>query len=810
MSSSVRDIQLGLRTLRKSPGLAIVCTIALTFGIGLTTMMFSIIYGALLRGLPYKDGDRIVVVNRTNPKRDIRQQPIPIQDYFDLKAGQKSFSVFGAYTSGTMNVGGDAATGEKAERYQGSWVSANLFRLTGVQPILGRDFRDGEDTPSGAKVTVLSYSTWRDRYGSKPSIIGTTIRVNGVPYEVIGVMPEGFLFPNNDGMWLPLQTDPLASKRGEGQYLTVVSKLEPDVSIDQANAELSTLSRRLAQTYPKENEGFSAVAVPFVKSFIGPEPTTMLMAMLGAVFFVLLIACTNVANLLLDRAAHRSKEVGVRAALGASRGAIMRVFLSEALVLATLGTVLGIGLAYAGIEMFNRAIIDTQPPFFIVIALYPPVLAFAIGVALLATLFSGLIPAIQASRGDIVEILKDESRGASSLRIGRINKGLVIFELALSCGLLVAAGLMIKSVVRAGTRDTGFATTSVFTARVGFPSAYTDSAQQRQFFEQLGERVSALPGVRAAAVSSGLPGARSGLNGSNFAIEGVSYTKETDYPDSRWVAVSPSFFKTLDIPLVKGRLFESSDRPDGLQVAIVNERFVKQHLKGADPIGKRVRLGGAESKAEWATIVGVVPDLFAGDPEDPRPSIIFRPFAQQHAAFAYISARTDAAPMTLTEPVRATVASLNPDLPIYWAMTLDQAIALQLWFVRIFGSMFMIFGVVALFLAAVGLYAVMSFSVRRRTREVGIRMALGATPRHVVRMILGQGVLQVTVGLGIGLLIAAGVSRFLTAILFDVKPLDPGVFGGVVVVLAITSMIACLLPAARATRVDPSEAMRAD
>lgn len=806
MPASLRDLQLGLRTLRKSPGLTLVSVIALTLGIGLTTMMFSIVYGALLKGLPFADGDRIATISRTNPALEIRKQPIPLQDYPDVAAQQRSFAQLGAYTSGTMNVSG----AEKAERYSGSWVTQQMFTMTGVQPILGRDFRPGEDSPQGAKVVVLGYDMWQTRFGGAPSVLGTTIRVNGVPYEVIGVMPDGFAYPQNDQLWLPLQQDPLVGVRGEGLFISVVGKLNPGVTHEQAAADVTTILQRLGAEYPATNKGYSAIVMDFAEDAIGPEPRQLLWTMLGAVFFVLLIACSNVANLLLDRAAHRTKEVGVRSALGASRSAIIRIFLSEAFVLAAVGTVLGVALAYLGVGAFNRAIASTQPPFFIQIGLFPPVLAFTIGIAVVATLFSGLIPALQASRPDIAEVLKDESRGASSLKLGRISKALVIFEIALSCGLLVAAGLMIKSVAKTRNMDTGFETASVYTTRVGFPSAYTDTAAQQLFFRQLDEKVGALPGVHSATIASGLPGAQQGLNGSRFALEGASYTKDTDYPRTSSLAVTPTFFETLDIPLKSGRLFASSDREDGLQVAIVNERFVTQFLDGADPIGRRVRFGDSKSTAPWATIVGVVPDVYGGDPQDPRPAIVFRPLAQQHTSFVYIAARATAAPMALADPVRGVVASLNPDLPTYWPMTLDQAIAEPLWFVRIFGTMFMVFGFVALFLASIGLYAVMSFSVSRRTREVGIRMALGASARDVVRLILDGGAKQLAAGLLIGLLLAAGIARLLTVILFDVQPLDPVVFGGVVAVLAATGTLACLVPARRAALVDPSEAMRSE
>ncbi|MFN0099373.1 MAG: ABC transporter permease [Gemmatimonadaceae bacterium] len=803
---SLRDLRLGLRTLRKSPGLTVIATIALTFGIGLTTMIFSIIYGAMIKGLPYEDGDRIVVIERTNAERGIEEDGLPIADYADFAAQQQSHSQVGGFTSGTMNVSGT----ERAERYSGTWVTSQVLTMTGVRPVLGRDFLPGEDSPSGARVAILGYDMWQTRFGGDAGVLGTSIRVNGTPYEVVGVMPSGFRWPQNGQLWLPMQNDPLAGKRDEGQQLQVVAKLKPGVTHAQAAAEATTILQRLGEQYPETNKGFVGTATDFVEDAIGPEPRQLLFAMLGAVFFVLLIACANVANLLLDRAVHRTKEVGVRSALGASRGAIVRIFLSEALVLAIAGTVLGIALAYAGTTAFTRSIADTDPPFFIQIGLYPPVLLFAVTMAVVATLFSGLIPAIQSSRPDIAEVLKDESRGASSLKIGRISKALIVFEVALSCGLLVAAGLTIKSVTKARNLDTGFAMASVYTTRVGFPSAYTDTVKQRLFFAQLAERVAALPGVQGAAIASGLPGAEQGLWGSRFSMEGVAYAKEQERPRTRWAAVTPGLFQTLEIPLRRGRLFDETDRRGGLDVAVVTERFAEEHMKGEDPIGRRIRIGLDDENAPWVTIVGVIPNLFGGDPEDPYPSVVLRPFEQQHASFAYIAVRSAVDPMAFADPVREVVASLDPDIPTYWPMTLDVAVSRGLWFVRVFGTMFMGFGLVALFLASIGLYAVMSFSVGRRTREVGIRMALGATAHDVLRLMMSQGFAQLGIGLAIGLVLAGLISRVLTLILFDVKPLDPVVFGAVAVTLMLSGTVACLVPARRATRIDPSEAMRAE
>ena len=806
MQALLRDVRYGVRALLKSPGLAIVATLALTLGIGLTTTMFSIVYGALMKGLPYPDGDRIVVVQRANPAKGIQRQSLPIQDYADYKAQQRVLGDLGAFTSGTIYVSGE----EKAERFDGSFVTASFFDIVGVWPMLGRGFRAGEDTPGGEKVAVLSYSMWHERYSGNQSIVGKQIRVNGVPYVVVGVMPDGFAFPNNDKIWVPLQVNPLDGKRGEGQYVQAFGKLKPGVSLDQATVELTTIAKRLGAEYKESNEGFSALVQPFTDNYIGKEPRQLLYTMLGAVFCVLLIACANVANLLLDRAAHRTKEVGIRTALGASRTAVVRQFLAEALVLSLTATVFGIALAKFGITVFNQALTVTQVPFFIDIKLHPPVLLFSIAVAVITTLISGAIPAYQSSRADINEILKDETRGASSFRIGRISKGLVMFEIALSCGLLVAAGLMIKSVTKMSTMDPGFTTKDVFTARIGFPVAYTDTAAEWRFFDQVVDRVAALPGVQAASLSTGLPAARQGMGGSSFAVDGQTYLKDKDYPFTRSLAVTPQFFSTLKIPLSEGRVFTDADRVGALPVVVVNRAFVAKYFSSVDPVGRRVRLGGSKSTQPWSTIVGVVGDVFTGDQEQPMAPAIFQPFAQARSTFVYISARTAAPPMALTQRVRDVVSSLNPDIPLYWVQNLADATAQSLWFVRVFGTMFMIFGFVALFLASVGLYAVMSFSVVRRTREVGIRMALGAQGRNVVAMIFGQGLVQLAVGMTVGLAFALGISQLLKIILFQVQPRDPVIFGGVAAVLVAVGILACLIPAKRATLVDPLVALRSD
>ena len=809
MHAIVRDIRYAFRSLRKSPLLSVTAILALTLGIALTTTMFSIIYGSLLKGLPFDHGRDIVALTTINPANQNNNgggQNVSVSDYADYQAQSHSFDALGADYSGTVNISGT----EKPERFDGAFISANTFDILRVHPILGSGFVEDEGRPGGGQVAVLGYDMWHDRYAADPAAVGKIIRANGVPYTIIGVMPPGFTFPDRAQIWLPLQFDAAATKRGQGQSLNVFGRLKTGVSIDQANADVVAIAKRLANDYKESNGNLTAAVQPFVDGDIGKPIRAMLYAMLGAVFFVLMIACANVANLLLDRAAHRTKEVGIRTALGASRAAVIRQFLAEASALSVVGAVCGVALAHVGVDLFNRAIVNVQVPFYIDIRIYPIVLVFTIGVAVLSTLLSGAIPAYQSSRVDINEVLKDETRGASSFRIGKITKGLVIVEIALSCALLVCAGLTIKSVAGLRNVDTGFETKSVFTARIGFPAPYADTVMEEQFYEQVAQRVAALPGVEAASISAGLPGAQQGIGGSTFGLEEKSYLADKDYPTTATTAVSPGFFSTLRIPLIRGRLFTSADRQTTMPVAVVSQSFVRTFIPTGDAIGKRIRFGASKSTQPWVTIVGIIPDIFTGDPNTPKPPLVIRPLQQAHSSFVYISARTEAPPLSLAGPVRDLVASMNPDIPIYWPLTLDDAIARNSWFYNVFGSMFMIFGGIALALAAIGLYAVMSFSVSRRTREVGIRIALGAQARDVVGLILRQGALQIVIGMGAGLFAAYGLSLELAPILYNVKPHDPGIFGVVGLVLTLTGLLACFIPATRATRVDPLGALRSE
>jgi predicted permease len=806
MSDFLQDLRLGARMLRKQGGTSIIAVVALALGIGLTTMMFSITYGALYRGLPLEDADRIMHLERTNVAEGINSMEVTIHDFRDWRAQQTTFDDIAAFYQGTVNVSGSEG---RPERFNGAFMSANSFEVLRQRPLLGRTFLEGEDSPDAPPVAIIGYDMWETRYEADPAIVGRMIRVNGEPAEIVGVMPQGFYFPLSEAIWVPLTLDPARLERGQGQTLEVFGRLAPGVTVDRAGAEFATITGRLAMEYPETNEGVGAVMKPYTKEYIGDEPARLLWTMLGAVFFVLLIACANVANLLLSRAAVRSREVAVRSALGANRWRVVRQMLAETLAMAIVGGAIGLGLAWVGVQAFWASVIDTDPPYWIDVKIDPIVMIFVLSLVLVTTLFAGLLPALRASGQNLHETLKDEARGSSSMRLGKLTRALVVVEVALSCGLLVAAGLTIKSVTKLRTLDYGFDAERIFTARLGlFEGTYPDSLARQQFFNELPTRLVALPGVESATLSPSLPAI--GGWGAAFGIEGAEYQEDRDYPIARYSLVTPGFFETFNMKPIQGRVFGGQDDGNNLPVAVANESFVARFFPNEDPIGKRIRLGRSDSQGPWRTVVGVVPDTWMRrvDSDDPFQGGFYIPLSQADAQFLSIAVKTrgDAAGMAPT--VRGAVEAIDPDLPLYWMQTLKEGVTANTWFYRVFGSLFMVFGFAALFLASVGLYGVLAFSVSRRTQEIGIRMAMGAHAKDVLRMVLRQGMTQIGVGLVLGLALAAWLSRLLQIILYDVNPRDPMIFLGIVAVLLATGILASVVPARRATQVDPLVALR--
>ena len=805
MSSFLSELRFAFRSLRTQPGLSAIGILALAMGIGFTTIMFSIVFGALYRGLPFPDGERIYHLSTTNPSRGDGQLGVLIHDLVDWRQQQRSFEGLAAFYQGTINVSGV----DRPERYDGGFMSANSFRLLGVQPFLGRDFRPEDDVPGAPQALILGYHVWRDRYGSDPGVIGQDVRVNGQPGTIVGVMPEGFRFPVLQEVWIALQADPLADARGEGRQLSVFGKMRDGVTQEEAETDLTGISRRLAQAYPETNEGLSPVITPYTKNFIGQETENILLVMLAVVLLVLMVACVNVANLLLARTAGRTKELAIRTALGASRSRVLAHLLAEATVLSLLGALGGIAIARVGIDLFAGFAMDTDPPFWFVFALDGPILLFVVAVTVLAAVVSGIIPGIKASGAGTNEYLKDASRGSSSLRIGRLSRLLVVGEVTLSVGLLVSAGLMIKGIVLLRTMEYGFDREEILTARIGlFETDFPDADGRRVFFTELQESIRNRPEVSSVTLTDALPGLGSGR--SRFGLLGEAYATEQDYPNARMALISPAFFETFGTDPVRGRTFTLADDPAGEQVAIVNRSFADRYFAGREAIGELIRLGTAEEDLSWRTIVGVAPDLYMdgiGNPE-PEPEGFYIPLAQTDARFVTIAVRGRGEASALAAPVREELGGFLPDTPLYWVRTMEEALAANLWQVDLFGGLFAIFGLGALFLAAVGLYGVISFSVKQRTQEVGIRMAMGAEGGHVLRMVLRQGAVQVVLGLTLGLGLGWFISRAMQITIFGIEPWDPTVFAAIAMVMLTTGFLASFVPARRATRVSPVEALR--
>jgi len=805
MREFAREIRVSFRSLARQPGLALLAVLALGMGIGFTAIMFSIVHGALYRGLPFPDGDRIYAVMGANPSEGIERTSISIPDYADLRDQQTSLEELAAYYNGTINI----TAGEGPNRYDGAFMTASALHVVGVQPFLGRGFRSEDDRPGAPLVLLLGHQVWRDDFGSDPSVLGQAVKVNGEEATVIGVMPEGFLFPQLQEVWVPLRANPVGTPRGEGSFVTPFGKLKIGVSPERAETEFNGIAARLAEAYPDTNEGLQARVMPYTDLATGDETAAILLSMLATVFLVLVLACWNVANLLLARAAGRTKELAIRAAMGADRSRVLLLLLAEAGVLALGGALVGTVIAKVGIDVFARVVVDTDPPFWCVFALDGPILLFIVGTTLVAALVAGLIPGLKVAGGKLHELLQDESRGSSSMRIGRLSRLLVMGEVAMSVGLLVTAGLMVKGMIKLRTMDYGFDREEVFTARIGlFPTEFPDAVTRTVFFRDLQTSLEARPEIIQASLSDVLPGLGGGRG--PFALEGAAYSTDRDYPTARSIRASVGYFETFGVRPLQGRAFEPTDDREGLPVALVNESFVRRFLPGGEVLGRRIRMGRSESEEPWLTIVGVVPDLFmqglGNDPAEGQG--IYLPLAQSDARFVSIAARGPGDPGALAPILREEVARQNPDTPIYWPRTLAEALKQDQWAVDTFGGLFAIFGLGALFLAALGLYGVMAFSVKQRTHEVGIRMALGAGGASVLSLVLRQGVFQILVGLVVGLGLGAFLSRALREGLTLLEPWDPSVFLGISMVLVLTGLLATVVPAQRATRVDPVEALR--
>lgn len=813
MSTLWGDVRFGLRMLMKTPLMSLVAIVTIGTGVGLTTQMFGSLYGTSLRGLPVPDPEELVYVGRSLQQGDLVPEHLSFHTYLDVREAQTALDGVEAVYQGTVNLAGEEGP---PERVQGAFITAGGLALVGVQPLLGRLFLPGEDGPGAPHRVVIGFDLWRERFASDPEVVGRRMRVNGADTEIIGVMPQGARFPFQEEVWLPMRQDPAALGRGEGNYVVGFGRLRDGVGLDVVNQELAAISARLAARFPETNEEVVVASGPYAEFWMPESITTVFWLMLLGTFGVLLIACTNVANILLARASVRTREIAVRTALGAGRWRVVRQLLIEAGVVALAGGLLGLVLNELLTAGYRDVVNGIYKPYWIRFESSTVVLFFALGVTGLAALLAGVLPALRATGIRIGETLKDESRGSSSLRMGRLTSVLVVSEIAVSCGLLVGAGFTLRSVANLNAVEYGFEAERVLVGRVGlFEADYPDAAARDRFHQDARDRLAEIPGVRSAALGTATPG----LGGLRryTSVEGRIYETDADQPVASVTAIGSGYFETLGVPFVEGRgITELEARPAGTEpVAVVTQSFARRFVGERSPLGARVKVGRAESENDWARVVGVVPDLYVGGNtggignDQLTPEQVFVPLSYQGPPrFVSLHLRTDGDPGALAGALREAVASLDPNLPVYSLDRLDVAIDESNWAFGLFSGMFSLFGSAALLLAAAGLYGVMAFSVRQRTREMGVRMALGADSRSLLRLVLAKGLRQLILGLVLGLVAGAIAARALEVIMYGVGADDPLVYLATALTLGLVGLIAVLIPARSATRTDPLVAMR--
>jgi putative ABC transport system permease protein len=814
MNPLLQDIRFGLRMLLKSPSVSIVATIALALGIGANTAIFSVVNAVLLRPLPFPDSESLVAVFETNLERGLQRGSHSYPNFMDIHAQNTVFEHMSSYHGGDFIMTG---RGEPA-RLQGSVVTADLFPLLGIQPILGRTFLPDEDKPTQTgRVVILSHALFQQRFGGDPSIINQRITLDGVSFTVIGVMPASFEFPiQNDPveLWTTIAGDasgsePVTTQRG-AHFLQVIARLKSGVTKEQAQAELTTIASRLEQQYPDTNTRRTLRIEPALTALVG-DVRPALLILLGAVACVLLIACANVANLLLARATSRHKEMAIRSALGASRVRVIRQLLTESVLLSLLGGGIGLLLAVWWSDLLV-ALGKDDIPRAVHVGMDWRVLGFTLGVSLLTGLIFGLAPAFHSSKTELVESLKEGGRGTSEGgRRNRVRNVLVVVELAIAVILLVGAGLLMQSLWRLQKVNSGLQPENVLTFNVVLPEVKYNSDKQAQFFIDLKQRLESTPGVQSASAILPLP-----LSGDRFSIsfeiEGRPLPPK-DHPSADFFAAGVGYFKTMGIPILKGRDFEDRDKHGSTPVIIITDAFARQYFPNEDPIGKRIKPGIGTYEDEdnpMREVIGVVGDIRNRSLNtEPKPAYYV---PQTQVPFSQLVAvvKTTGEPHSLVSAATKVVAAMDQDIPLFGVKSMPEYLSSSVAAPRFSTTLLAIFAAVALVLTIVGLYGVMSYSVAQRTNEIGIRLALGAQSRDVLLMIVKQGGMLILLGLAIGLVGAFALTRLIASLLFGVTAKDPITFGAVAVLLAIVALLACYVPALRATKVDPMDALRCE
>jgi predicted permease len=809
MIAPLRDLRFAIRSLRKSPGFTLVAVVCIALGIGVNTAIFSIVNALLLRPFPFHEPERIVAVVGWHP-RSGDEALASLQDFRDWDGALKSFAAMAAYDQRSLTLTG----GEEAERLEGGAVTWDLFPLLGVRPARGRGFRAEEDRPGAAGVVLLSDALWRRRYDADPAIVGRTIEVNDAPHTVVGVMPPRFQFPEREQLWVPLLPLEHASPRTDRSFW-VLARLAPGAELAAAQRELEGIVRRLEREHPAESAGWAAVVRPLRILAVGDTTRLVVLTTMGAVTFVLLIACANVANLLLARSSARAREIAIRAALGAGRARIAWQLILESVLIALAGGALGVGLAQVGIDLIDRSIPPTdRPSYLIEWSIDGATLLYTLVVSVVTGVLFGLAPALVAVRQDLQGMLRDGTPAAGTRRT-RGRSALVVAEVSLSLVLLVGASLFVRSFLNVLGDRGGVDPAPVMTMRLYLPGdRYESVAARARRIEDIVRRVEGLPAVEGATASNLIP-LGGGGSGAPVVVEGVP-AQRGEEPRIYYAGVTPHFFRTLGVPIRSGRDFTDAEGRDSSGVAVVSERMAKLLWAGTDPVGRRFRFAD-DASGHWLTVIGVVPDIRTDEidgMEEPEPAA-YLPYPYLATRNTGLMVRVAGAgpgvsPARVTAGVRAEIRASDPGLPVFEVRTMEHLRRDGFWAYRLFGWMFSIFGAIALGLAAIGVYGVVSFGVAQRTREIGVRVALGAARADVLGLVLRHGLGMAALGVALGLAGAFGVTRVIASILYNVSPTDAASFVGIAVFLGGVALLASYLPARRAMRVDPMVALRSE
>jgi putative ABC transport system permease protein len=802
----IQDLRYGLRVLVKSPVFTIVAVLSLALGIGANTAIFSVVNGLLLQPLPYPEPERIVDVWHTPPQESFPGMAtfsVSPGNYLDWKNQNESFESMAVY----QGAGFSMSNGDTPVTVIGTAVSSEFFSVLRSTPIQGRTFLPEEEQPGHNQVVVLGHGLWQRAFGGDPNLIGQTLSLDSQKFTVIGIMPSGFEFPQEGELWVPLAWDDKERQTRAIHDYGVIARLKPDVSLTKAQAEMSTISSRLEQQYPEANKGWGAVVIPLREDLVG-DIRPALLVLFGAVGFVLLIACANVANLMLARGANRKKEIAIRIALGAARSRIVRQLLTESILLSTAGGVLGLLLAGWGSQVLVQ-MSSGSLPIPREISMDRWALGFTLLLSFAAGIVAGIAPAFQLSAAETSETLKQGTgRNGGSSASQRTRKALVIAEVILSLILLIGAGLMIRSFWKLQQVNPGFDTSNTLVMGVGLPATkYTDPQQQAVFFDRVLEQISALPGVVSAGSTTTLPLSGSGST-QPFTIQGRPEPLVAEQPTAKMRYISPDYFRAMGIPLRQGRFFNDQDRDKGTQVLIISETMAQQFWPGEDPIGKRLT-PSFHLEAGAREIVGVVGDVKAGLDADTAP-VMYMPYKQAPRSRMMLVARTTSNPQNFTQAISRAIQAIDNEQALWNVRTMEQVLTNSVSGRRFNMTLLITFAGLALVLAAVGVYGVMNYSVTLRRRELGIRLALGAQRGDVLRLVLGQGLTLTFIGIGVGLIAAYGLTRLMESLLYGVSATDYLTFISVSGVLLVVGLLASYLPARRATKVDPMIALRSE